>query len=224
MPPGIFLWPTGMPKGDCMSRQPNGVLWGKVLLVFMGLTAGGKSTLAEAYAERSNGMHINTDRVRKRLAGIEPTRRRPDKIDQGIYSPELTERTYQQLLDQAEDAFAAGSSLVLLDGSYAKRTQRECVRARGREMEVAVLFIYCFCTEEETRRRLEMRSHDDSAVSDGRWEIYQHQKQTFELPDQEEDCICFATSGEVEPLLRKLDQRIQEYVKAQQRSVCTKSG
>lgn len=182
--------------------------------MFMGLTAGGKSTLAQQYAMQTGGIHINTDTERKKLAGLSPTQKRPDGVEQGIYSPELTATTYEHLLDLAEEAFARGEHLVLLDGSYSRHTYREAVRGRAEEMGARLLFIFCFCSEQETRKRLDFRSRDVSAVSDGRWEIYLYQKKSFEFPDKEKDCLFFDTTGDPATLTKKLASGILKELQA----------
>ncbi len=193
-----------------MTAQLPGSRQEKILLVFMGLTAGGKSTLAQAFAAQTGGTHINTDTERKKLAGLQPTQKRPDGVEQGIYSPELTARTYKLLLDKAEKAFSGGAELVLLDGSYSRRVLRDEVRSRADQMGARLLFIYCFCSEEETRKRLDHRARDAEAVSDGRWEIYLYQQKKFEFPEQEKDCLSFDTSGDPLALAVQLSAKLRE--------------
>jgi hypothetical protein len=174
-----------------------------VLVVFFGMTASGKSTLGRAWAEHRRAPYYNTDRVRKELAGLQVTDRRPDGVGRGIYSAEFTERTYQAMLDRARGDFARGKTMVVLDGSYGRRADRDRVRALAAEAGVSCVFFLCTCPEEETRRRLALRSQDSTAVSDGRWEIYLHQQQAFELPDAvtEPDCIRLNTARTVTELL-----------------------
>jgi len=178
---------------------------GKTLVVFMGMTASGKSTLATAWATRCHAPCYNTDRVRKELAGLQASDRRPDGVDQGIYSSALTAQTYQALLDHAVEDFARGERLVVLDGSYGKRADRDRARAAARETGVRCLFVFCACSEGEVKRRLATRALDVHAVSDGRWEIYLHQLQSFEVPGpQETDCIRLDTGQSVAAMLEWL--------------------
>ncbi len=74
-----------------------------MILVFFGMTASGKSTLAQACAERYGAPCYNTDRVRKELAGLPATAHRPDAVGQGIYSHELSTKTYEALLRKAKE-------------------------------------------------------------------------------------------------------------------------
>ncbi len=177
-----------------------------MILVFFGMTASGKSTLAEACAARYNAPYFNTDRVRKELAGLAATTRRPDGIDQGIYSRELSAQTYSALVERAEvELKKKGERLVLLDGSYASLAERERVRLWAEQLGVEFRFIHCWCSEEETRRRLQLRAQDPQAVSDGRWEIYQYQLDHFTRPQANElDIIPCNTEAPPEELLTQL--------------------
>ncbi|HHD63249.1 MAG TPA: hypothetical protein ENK96_02550, partial [Desulfobulbaceae bacterium] len=168
------------------------------ILVFFGLIASGKSTLAEAVARREGMLYLNTDRVRKELAGIDATERRPDALGQGIYSPEYTERTYRTMLDTTTEQVRQGGSVVL-DGSYSRRKDREGVLDCDRQTGAAVFFILCACSDQEVRRRLEIRARDPLAVSDGRWDIYHRQKESFEQPDELEDSQLLILNTEAEP-------------------------
>ena len=177
-----------------------------MLVIFWGMTASGKSTLAMQWAEQQGLPYYNTDRVRKELAGLAVTDKRPDGIDQGIYSPELSAQTYAAMLERAQDDIARGADMVVLDGSYAKRADRDAVRQAASRMGATCLFFYCHCSEEETKRRLALRAADSGAVSDGRWEIYVYQQVSFERPQGEElaDCYSFSTEGDLPGLLKKI--------------------
>ena len=79
---------------------------------------------------------------------------------------------------------------MVLDGSYGKRADRDRVREAAAKHGAQSLFVFCVCSAEEVKRRLAVRAADTDAVSDGRWEIYLHQLQSFEAPGAfETDCI-----------------------------------
>lgn len=187
------------------SHETNAVqlLVGQTVAVFFGMTASGKSTLGKAWADQCRAAYYNTDRIRKELAGLQVSDKRPDGVGRGIYTPAHTERTYEAMLDHAKQDFARGVQMVVLDGSYSRHADRDRVRSVAVEMGVRCVFIFCTCSEDEVRRRLELRTRDPEAVSDGRWEIYLHQKRTFELPDTglEGDCIRLNTEQPVEVML-----------------------
>lgn len=183
---------------------------GSELFVFFGLTASGKSTLAEAFAARRGIAYYNSDRLRKELAGLAATAACPDGLDQGLYAPEFTRRTYDALLRKAELELGGGRSLVL-DGSYQSAAERQLVRELARRHGARVIFIRCYCPEEETARRLALRAEDPHAVSDGRWEVYQRQVAAARPPAELAASELFAidTSASVEELLTTLEVELR---------------
>ncbi|GAB4333297.1 MAG: hypothetical protein Kow0089_01780 [Desulfobulbaceae bacterium] len=178
------------------------------LYVFFGLIASGKSTLAEEFARRRDFPYLNTDRVRKELAGLDPSSRRPDGYDQGIYSREFTRRTYQALLDRAREHLESGSRGVVLDGSYGSREERARIAKLAERCGADVFFILCVCGEETVRERLARRAADPLAVSDGRWDIYLVQRERFQPPTEVEPSrlLTLSTEEPVEALLTRLEK------------------
>lgn len=170
-----------MQPNESASGLPETAL--KTVVVFFGMTASGKSTLGQAWAKAWQAAYHNTDRVRKELAGLEPTDKRPDQVAEGIYSTAFTEATYQFMLDCARNDFFQGYDMVVLDGSYSKRRDRDQVRCLAEELGARCIFVFCTCSDEEVQRRLDQRTRDPEAVSDGRWEVYLYQQATFELPN-----------------------------------------
>ncbi len=176
------------------------------LFVFLGLTASGKSTLAQAFAAARGLACYNSDRLRKELAGVEVTRSCPEELNQGLYSPAFTRRTYAEMRARAEEELAAQRSVVL-DGSYQSEPERELLQELARRHGAQIRFIRCFCSRAETKRRLALRAQDPAAVSDGRWEIYERQlAQAFEPAGWEANqLLALDTSAPVEELLITLD-------------------
>lgn len=191
----------------------QGVTCGRKVVVFFGMTAAGKSTIARAYAEKLRVPWYNTDRERKVLAGLAPTDPRPDDVGKGIYSAELTAQTYGVLLRKAGEELASGAEQVVLDGSYAKRSDRDDVAAMAKEQGATVVFVYCTCSEEETGRRFRLRSDDPRSVSDGRWEIYRYQQKTFELPREDEEgrVLILDTEQDLSELVRQVEQLLENH-------------
>jgi len=175
--------------------------------VFFGLIASGKSYLAAAWATLHNFVHLNSDRVRKELAGVEAASGRGAGADQGIYTTEFSRRTYDELLARAANELRRGRS-VLLDASYQSRAERDRVRNWAAALNTPVHFVQCICPEEEVKRRLNLRAADPKALSDGRWEILQIQRRRFEEPTELEETqlLTISTNRPVEMLMAELDK------------------
>ena len=175
------------------------------LFVFFGLIAGGKSTLAAAWAEKLGAGYYNSDRVRKELAGLQANAPQQESFNAGIYTPEFSRRTYARMLALAEEDLAAGKKVVL-DGSYQAPEERALVIELAQRMARGLKFILCRCSENVTKQRLTIRAHDKEAVSDGRWEIYCQQKEHFTMSAEltSDNLLTLNTEGTVDELLGKL--------------------
>ena len=181
-----------------------------VLLVFFGMIAAGKSYLASAWAKQHDAPYYNSDRVRKELAGLTATTGQKEQVDQGIYTPEFSRRTYDALIEHADGDFTKGlQSAVVLDGSYQSAAERALLQKHFAD-RVRLLFVYCFCAESVVRKRLEIRASDPDAVSDGTWEIYLSQQERFQPIEEDEglDFLELNTEAPLEELLEKVTSKV----------------
>jgi uncharacterized protein len=188
-----------------------GITEKKLLLVFFGMIATGKSFLAAAFARRCGCSYYNSDVVRKELAGLAPDSRQIMGVGAGIYSSEFSRRTYDALLARALNNLEQEKyKCVILDGSYQSHHERQRLcEAAGKQCRL--LFIYCHCPETILRKRLEKRLKNPRAISDGRWEIYLQQKKRFEMPDEinPEQLFTLNTDKPLPVLLRLLDDKLR---------------
>ena len=180
-----------------------------VLYVFFGLIATGKSTLARAWAQRRGLAHYNSDVVRKELAGLAVTAKSRDEEGRGIYTPEFTLRTYDELRRRAANELRQGRSVVL-DASYHDPDQRQRLVELAVSLEVGLHFVLCQCSDEVKKQRLARRAQDPAAVSDGRWEIYLRQRQKYQPPTEQpaSRLTTIDTDRPVPKLLAELSRRL----------------
>jgi len=149
------------------------------LVLMAGLMGVGKTTLARELAQRSGATVISSDVVRKELAQIAPSERRLDAYNEGIYTPERTAATYAAMLERARQVLATGMP-VILDASFKRAIDRAAARQLAQALGVPLLVIECVAPEEVVRDRLMQRLVAEGSVSDGRWELYAHQRADFE--------------------------------------------
>ncbi len=153
------------------------------LFAFMGLIASGKSTLAQAFAKSRGLVAYNSDVVRKNLAGRQATQKSGAAFAGGIYTPEFSRLTYDELLRLAGSQLGQGHP-VILDASYNNKEERHRLVDFCVSKGFSYLYILCTIPQQETRRRLDLRAQDPKAVSDGTWDIYLQQKEAFEYPEE----------------------------------------
>ena len=157
------------------------------LVVIAGLSGTGKSAVAAALHARTGFAHINSDVVRKRLAGVPvDVPAQPTGYEAGIYTPELSARTYQTMMDQAADHLAAGRGAIL-DATFQLRVGRDAARELAGRHRVPFLLVECRCEEAEVRRRLDQRAQDGAGPSDADWNIYVEQRRRCEPIGSDED-------------------------------------
>ncbi|HEX2226890.1 MAG TPA: AAA family ATPase, partial [Candidatus Binatia bacterium] len=147
------------------------------LMLLSGLTGSGKSTIARELAARIKLPVVNSDTVRKELAGISGAN--PVAFGEGIYSEAMTEKTYARMTELAEQNVRTGEG-ALLDATFSRKKDREKVIKLAQRLKVPLLSVHCFAPEETTKKRLLQRIREAKDVSDGRWDIYLRQKEIYE--------------------------------------------
>jgi predicted kinase len=179
------------------------------MIITCGLTGTGKSTIINAVAERTGFSVLTSDRVRKELVGIEPEEHRYEAFNAGIYSKESTDRTYAHMIEQGKKRLLSGES-VILDACFPKSGQRGMARKAAREARAGFLCIEFTAPVDEVKNRLDTREADGGGVSDGRWEIYLGQKESFEAVDEFDDheFLFIDTAEAVEESVRKIPRRL----------------
>ncbi len=153
------------------------------LIVTFGLIGTGKSTLAHALSRELSCRIISSDEVRKEIMGVEPTERKYEEFDKGIYSPNITDITYRELLNRGRRVIESGK-IVIIDASFSKRGFREMVLREAEALGVPYCFIETRAGEETIRKRLIDREIKGKSVSDARWEIFERFREGFEEPDE----------------------------------------
>ncbi len=138
------------------------------LFIMSGLSGSGKSTVARWVARQTNGIHIRSDAVRKHLAGVPLS----DRGDASLYTPEMTQKTYDRLLELGLMLAGFGYT-VILDAKYDRTTLRQPVVQQAQANQIPVKILSCTAPLEVLQERLHSRTGD---VSDATVEILAQQQ------------------------------------------------
>jgi uncharacterized protein len=136
---------------------------GAVTLVLVGgLPGTGKSALAGAIAHRFGFTVLNSDRIRKELAGLSAETSAPARFGEGIYTAEWTRRAYDELLRRAAVLLAQGES-VIADASFISAQQRTAAVAAAHDASADLVQLRCTAPRDLAATRMTTRT---SRVSD----------------------------------------------------------
>jgi aminoglycoside phosphotransferase family enzyme/predicted kinase len=150
------------------------------LIVMTGLAGSGKTTVARRLG-REDGVVARTDAVRRQVAGVPWHYRSQGGFGEGLYTPEITARTYARCLEIARELLAAGFT-VILDGVYGRRAERDDARALAGEVGVPVQILWCDAPEGVLRERLRQRAERAHDLSEAREDILDLQRAEYESP------------------------------------------
>jgi aminoglycoside phosphotransferase family enzyme/predicted kinase len=131
------------------------------LVAVGGLSGTGKTTLARALAPalgRAPGaLHLRSDVLRKRLAGVAELERLPA----GAYTQEASDRVYAGLREQAAAALGAGQS-VIVDAVCARPAERAALAGVAAAAGVAFTGLWLEAAPETLAARVTQRRGDAS--------------------------------------------------------------
>ncbi|HYE37632.1 AAA family ATPase [Methylocaldum sp.] len=177
------------------------------LLITHGFSGSGKSYIAGQIAERLPAIRLRSDLERKRLAGFDEHANTGSTLDAGIYTADMTRRTYRYLLDTAEDILKSGLS-VIVDAAFLKLDQRATHRTLAERIGAAFLILDCQAPIATLKSRIEARAQLGKDPSEANLKVLENQIAAHDALTEEErrDTLTIDTSGPVsfDELLKKI--------------------
>lgn len=158
-----------------------------LLLIVFGLTGSGKSTLSMKLSIDYNAEIINTDIIRKKIAGIDIYEKHHNEFNEGLYSPDKIYSTYLRVVEEAARLLSLNKNVVI-DATFQKIKYRDSVKKIAKKMKIQPIYIHCITPESVVKQWLKHRVNTKT-VSDGRWEIYESQKKMFDPINYNENYI-----------------------------------
>ncbi|PIQ92569.1 MAG: kinase [Parcubacteria group bacterium CG11_big_fil_rev_8_21_14_0_20_39_14] len=134
------------------------------LIIVCGLPGTGKTTTARRLAVKINGVLLRTDEIRRRFS----KKRR--------YTSKEKQRVYNVMFFRAKRLLQAGKNVVL-DGTFAKKKNRELARKIAKELGVNFQIIEVICDENIVKQRISKRFADES---EAKFKHYLEHKKIFE--------------------------------------------
>ena len=186
-----------------------------VLLLMAGLMGSGKSALGKELAKRTGIAVYSSDVVRKELAKKQRAVSKKTTAEagygEGIYTSQWTDKTYKALFQMAKEELSLGRS-VILDASFTSTALRKKALKLAKDYGAEGIVVECRLNEVENLRRLLEREAQGGSVSDGRAELFDQQKKTFEPITElsESQHLIVSTHRSVKQTVKKIleDQRL----------------
>ena len=155
------------------------------LMITNGVTGSGKSVLAADLAARLGAIRLRSDVERKRLAGLGAFDRSHSLAGGGLYTPAMSQRTYERLAALAATALAERYA-VIVDATFLGRARRAAFRALAAQAGAPFAIIAVQAPETALRQRVSARAAAGTDPSEADVAVLERQLATAEpLADDE---------------------------------------
>ncbi len=135
------------------------------LIITHGLPGSGKSTFSQAALERYQAIRIRSDVERKRLLGLKPLADSHAIKGSGIYSAEISGRTYEHLHDRTREILASGYS-VIVDAAFLQENYRDRFRKLALSMSIPFVIVSMRATAATLKSRIMLRRNHENDASE----------------------------------------------------------
>ena len=135
------------------------------VVVVGGAPGTGKSTVAGHLSSELGLALVSSDEVRKELAGFGHLEDHAAPVGEGIYTPEMDERTYNEVLREAEVLLSRGEPVVL-DASWSSAARRRMARELATRFRARLVEIECRLDRDLAKRRVAARTGSTSDAYD----------------------------------------------------------
>ena len=168
------------------------------LILMTGLPGVGKTHLGTRVAKHLNSYHLRSDIIRKELMSVPVGEHRFEGTDKGIYTSNISARTYEEMLTRGEKYLSQGCS-VILDATFSFASSRRECAALAEKLGARFLIVNCTCPVKVAIARISRRKGEFS-FSDATPEVYYHIRKNFDAFERD------APSGDREH--READSRV----------------
>ena len=156
-----------------------------ILFVTHGLSGSGKTHATQVIVEEWGAVRLRSDVERKRLAGLAPGESSRSALGGGLYSSELTHRTYQRLKQLATRILKGGRS-VIIDATNLRHEQRTLFRDLARKLGLRHIILEFTAPIAVLRERVAHRQQAGNDASEATVAVLERQLQEIEPLDKTE--------------------------------------
>lgn len=176
----------------------------KLILMMHGFSGSGKTTVSNELLHLGM-IRIRSDVIRKQLLGLAINEKSGSGIAGGLYSDEMSVRTYQALMEKARVILTSGYP-VIIDATFLKHEQRELFRHLSEELTVPWLIVDCRANQRTLETRLTDRVNDQAPeASEATVDVLKFQENTRDaLTEQEKQHMVIYQQDNLDELLNQI--------------------
>jgi len=178
------------------------------LIMVMGLPGVGKTYLAQHLAEYIGAYHFSTDIIRKEITNTPIETHRFDGAGKGIYTHEVSGKTYEQLYARTANYLQQGKS-VIIDATFSWAKSRAQAEQVAKEYQARFYIIDCTCPEKMVMQRMKKREKEFS-LSDATPEIYYHIRGNFDKVKDKRNYLAVDTARPIAVNLEKIRRWLRQ--------------
>jgi aminoglycoside phosphotransferase family enzyme/predicted kinase len=156
-----------------------------MVIIIMGRIGTGKSTVAGELSLALGCEYLDSDIVRKDLAGVDLTAHPDENTRNELYSDKMTDRTYEELARQSVKQAREFKSCVI-DATFGSYKRRLALRNTLKSHRIRYRFIELTASDDAIKRRLFERQDSKNEVSDARLENFEMLNDNYHRPDARE--------------------------------------
>ncbi len=173
------------------------------LILMAGLPGVGKTYLGTRVAKHLNTYHLRSDILRKELMSVPVGEHRFEGTGRGIYTSNISARTYEEMLDRGRKYLKRDSS-VILDATFSFASSRVECRRLAEESGARFLIVNCTCPVKVAIARISRRKREFS-FSDATPEVYYHIRKNFDAFERDRHLVTVNTARPVAESLRRIE-------------------
>jgi hypothetical protein len=158
------------------------------LFITHGLSGSGKSYGCRQLSDAWGFIQLRSDVERKRLLEMQATQRPTEGLNQGIYSANMTARTYDRLAELSTLALENHFSVVV-DATFLDAGQRQRFRQLAQAHHAAYLILHFSDTPAQLEANILRRQQANTDASDADISVLHQQLEQYKPLQDDEPCV-----------------------------------
>jgi len=144
------------------------------LVLMHGFSGSGNTWRSEQLVAELPALRVRSDLERTRLPGLDAGQLRVGEVGSGLYSPDITDRTYRRLAECCGIGLRAGFDMIA-DATFLRRVHRDDFLGLAESLGVRCSIVDCSAPRELLEARIRKRAAERQDASDADLAVLEHQ-------------------------------------------------